>query len=60
MKQECCNFCYLYIMTGISMPEALIVCVALICFTVFITVVALKGMDYSLKEWIVKKKNETH
>ncbi len=47
-------------MTGISMPEALIVCVAMICLTVFITAVALKGMDYSLKEWIIKKKNETH
>jgi len=47
-------------MTGISMPEAIIVCVAMICVTVFITAVALKGMDYSLKEWIIKRKNEVH
>jgi len=39
-------------MTGISMPEALIVCVAMICFTVFITLVTLKGMNH------IKKKNE--
>ncbi|MDR2582530.1 MAG: hypothetical protein LBC75_03525 [Fibromonadaceae bacterium] len=40
-------------MTGISMPEALIVCVTIICFTVFITPVVLKGMDYGL--WTKKK-----
>jgi Tfp pilus assembly protein PilV len=37
-------------MTGISMPEALIACVAMICITVFLTAVTLKGMDYKKKE----------
>jgi len=32
------------------MPEALIVCVAMICLTVFITLVTLKGMDYNKKK----------
>jgi len=42
------------------MPEAIVVCVAMICITVFITAVALKGMDYGLiwtkKELMDKKK----
>jgi hypothetical protein len=38
-------------MTELSIPEAIVISVALICLTVFITAVTLKGMDY-------KKKNE--
>jgi len=43
------------------MPEAIIVCVAMICLTVFITLVTIKGMDYGLiwtKERIGDKKKE--
>jgi hypothetical protein len=45
-------------MTEISMPEALVACVAIICFTFFITAVVLKGMDYGLKhkDWLREKK----
>ncbi|GBU24651.1 hypothetical protein R83H12_01285 [Fibrobacteria bacterium R8-3-H12] len=43
-------------MTGLSIPEAIVISVALICITVFITAVTLKGMDYGLKEWIMKHK----
>jgi len=32
------------------MPEAVVACVAMICFTVFITAVALKGMDMAKKK----------
>jgi hypothetical protein len=37
-------------MTGISMPEAIVACVAMICITVFITSVTLKGMDFGFKD----------
>jgi hypothetical protein len=43
-------------MTGLSMPEAIVISVALICFTVFLTTVTLKGM--SLYKYDFKKKNE--
>ena len=33
------------IMTALSMPEAVVACVAMICVTVFLTVVTIKGMD---------------
>jgi hypothetical protein len=36
-------------MTGISMPEAIVASVAIICITVFITLVTLKGMDFGFK-----------
>jgi hypothetical protein len=32
-------------MTALSMPEAIVACVAMICITVFLTAVTLKGMD---------------
>jgi len=37
------------------MPEAIVVCVAIICVTVFITLTALKGMDVALKGMNFKK-----
>jgi len=37
-------------MTGLSIPEAIVICVAMICITVFLTTVTLKGMDYKKKE----------
>jgi hypothetical protein len=32
-------------MTELSMPEAIVACVAMICITVFLTTVTIKGMD---------------
>jgi len=43
---------YIHKMTALSTPEAIVICVALICLTVFLTTVTLKGMD--LKDY--KKK----
>jgi len=37
-------------MTTLSMPEAIVACVAMICITVFLTTVAVKGMDLVLKK----------
>jgi len=31
---------------NISMPEAIVASVALICITVFLTAISLKGMDF--------------
>jgi hypothetical protein len=36
-------------MTEISMPLALVACVAMICITIFATAVVLKGMDIGFK-----------
>jgi len=36
-------------MNEISMPLAIVASVTIICLTVFITAVTLKGMDYALK-----------
>jgi hypothetical protein len=36
-------------MTGISMPEAIVASVAIICLTVFVTLVTLKGMEHGLR-----------
>jgi hypothetical protein len=44
------NFYYINHMTGLSTPEAIVICVLLICITVFITPVVLKGMDKEYKK----------
>jgi len=43
-------------MTDISMPLAIVASVAMICITVFVTLVVLKGMDIGLKEKDLKNK----
>jgi hypothetical protein len=45
-------------MTGISMPEALVACVAMICIAVFVTSVTLKGMDVGFKNKDREKNKE--
>jgi len=37
------------------MPEAIILSVSIVCFTVFITLVSLKGMDVAIKGMDFKK-----
>jgi len=41
---------YIPSMTALSMPEAIVVSVAMICITVFFTAVSLKGMDWKKKK----------
>jgi hypothetical protein len=36
-------------MTGISIPEAIVACVAMICITIFTTAIVLKGMDIGFR-----------
>jgi hypothetical protein len=36
-------------MTALSIPEAIVACVTMICITVFLTAVSLKGMDIGYK-----------
>jgi len=43
-------------MNDISLPLALVACVAMICITVFATLVVLKGMEVGFKEKDIKNK----